>query len=339
MKLRQIETKTIRRNKKNPRGIDIAHEDKKLAMLIDSVVDYGIMVPLVVADKGDYYMLIDGERRFEAAKAIELKKVPAYVFEDKVSSSDVLLCMFHIHHNREQWGPIQQCSALEVLYNKFIKTSTYRDLTDEWEKIELATKFVEQKTGIDHRTARSRILFLRWPVDIKKELYRNPSDAHTYIVEIEEGVILPVIKNYSEYFDGKSVDLVRSSLFKKYAVNAAFKGISVRVASPIFKFETYKSRDRSKILGILDNLINDTHMTYREAREEFDQKFPNARHIAPLSPRKLVNLLNSTCEKIDSFDISSISKSRGRSKATKKELLGSADKLKKSIEDLQDLLE
>lgn len=334
MELREIETKKIKRNENNPRGIDIAKEDKKLAMLIDSIANYGIMVPLILSDKGDYYLLIDGERRFEAAKALGLKEVPAYVFGN-VSSNEILLRMFHIHHNMEQWGPIQQCAALEILYGKITQTSIYQDLESEEEKVELCAKYIEQQTGVEPRTARGRVLFLRWPIDIKKKLYKNPSDSHTYIIEIENGIILPVAKNYPEFLPEESFDPVRRSLFKKLAVNAVSKGISVRAASPIFTFETHEKSERAKIYKIFNDLVSDGRMTYQEAREEFELKFPNAMQIAPPSPRKLFNALCSTCEKIDLFDSSSISRSKGRSKATKSEILDAIKKLRESLTDLE----
>lgn len=106
MQQKQIYTSKIDPNIKNPRRIDIAKEDLKLGSLMDSIKQFGIMVPLVVVPNDGRYMLIDGERRYEVAKSLRLKTVPAYIIEEDLSKKDVLLRMFHIHHNREQWDPI-----------------------------------------------------------------------------------------------------------------------------------------------------------------------------------------------------------------------------------------
>lgn len=118
MKFNFIDISKIDPNPHNPRGIQIAKQDKKLPLLTDSIKNFWILVPLVVVSRGNRYLLIDGERRYVAAKALGLNKVPAYVNEKGLSDNELLYQMFHIHHNREDWGPIPQCRALEPSYNR-----------------------------------------------------------------------------------------------------------------------------------------------------------------------------------------------------------------------------
>ena len=85
----EIDLFKIDPNPNNPRGIDIETKDKKLALLKDSIRQFGILVPLVVARIGSRYRLLDGERRLVAAQALGLKTVPAYVTTKRLTKNDI----------------------------------------------------------------------------------------------------------------------------------------------------------------------------------------------------------------------------------------------------------
>ncbi|MFX1487301.1 MAG: ParB/RepB/Spo0J family partition protein [Promethearchaeota archaeon] len=335
MKLQNIETAKIDRNPQNPRGINVVEEDEKLGLLMDSIEQFGILVPLVVTPENGRYILVDGERRYEAARSLGLVKVPAYVTEKGLSDKDVLLRMFHIHHNREQWGPIQECMALEDTYEKIRKRPKIKGITAEDAKIQAIAEELSKTAGIEFRTARDRVLFLRWPEDVKNNLYKIPSGAHHYIVEIENGIILPALKNYPDYFENVPVNEVRRFLLEKISVNAVGRGIEVRVATPIVKFQTHKTKERKKILRILDDLVRDKNMTYQDAREEFDRQFPEAASTPPPSPRKLLSAICNLCEQIEVFDPESFERSIKRAKASKKDVMSAMQRLIDMLNDLQ----
>lgn len=334
MQQKQIYTSKIDPNIKNPRRIDIAKEDLKLGSLMDSIKQFGILVPLVVVPNDGRYMLIDGERRYEVAKSLRLKTVPAYIIEEDLSKRDVLLRMFHIHHNREQWDPIPQCIALESMYNGLNNRNKIRSIVDEEAKIKTIATEIEQRTGLDDETARDRILFLRWPQDVKNRLYKKPTGEYHHIVEIEKGIILPALKNYPEYFDKVDIDDVRRFLLEKIKVNVT-RGIEVRTASAIVKFKTHTKSEKRKVLRILNDLVKDKNMTYQEAREEFDREFPNANAIKPLSPRKLLTWLLSLIDKIEMFSMDSFSIKTKRSRASKTEVADAIGKLESSLRNLK----
>jgi len=334
MKLERIPTAKIDPNPKNPRWVNAVKEDEKLELLVDSIERFGILVPLVVTPKEGRYMLVDGERRYEAARRLRLEEVPAYVTDKGLSDKDVILRMFHIHHNREPWGPVQECIALEDAYDRIQKRSTVKALRTEEERIQATAEELTKDSGIESRTARDRVLFLRWPKDVKDALYAKPTGAYHYIVEIENHIILPALRNYPEYFDRVPVDDVRRYLLDKITVNAVGRGTEVRVASPIVKFLTHKSNDRRKILRILDDLVRDKNMTYQDAREEFERQFPEATSIAPPSPRKLLSAISGLHESIEVFDPDSFEYSTRRAKASKEEVTEAIAGLMNALRDL-----
>ncbi len=338
MSQRQILTSKIDRNDKNPRGINIVEQDDKLGALRDSIKQFGIMVPLVVVPKKKgRYILIDGERRYEVAKSLGLKKVPAYVTERELNDKKILVRMFHIHHNREQWGPIPQCKALEDMYKEFKKRKNILTLSSEDAKIKVMAAEIEQSTGLDIATARERVLFLRWPDNIKGKLYKYPTGAYHHIVEIENRIILPALKNYPEYFREVSVNDVRRFLFEKIDVNAVGRGTEVRVATKIVKLKVHKKAEKKKVLKILDDLVRDKNMTYQDAREEFDREFPDATALKPPTPRKLLTAICDLCEKVEMFNLESFSrKIPKRSKVTPKKLFNAGQNLMDTLVDLLD---
>lgn len=337
MTQRQIPTAKIDRNDKNPRGINIVEQDDRLGLLRDSIKQFGIMVPLVVVPRKGRYRLIDGERRYEAAKSLGLKNVPAYVTESELSDRKILVRMFHIHHNREQWGPIPQCNALEDMYKEIKKLKKIRTLSSEDAKIKVIAAEIEQRTGLDAATARDRVLFLRWPENIKGKLYKQPTGAYHHIVEIESRIILPALKNYPEYFQKVSVDEVRSFLFKKIDVNAVGRGTEVRAASPIVKLKVHKKSEKKKVLKILDDLVKDKNMTYQDAREEFDREFPDATALKPPTPQKLLTAIHTMCEKVEMFNLESFSRRDSkRGKVTPKKLFDACQNLMDVLVDLLD---
>lgn len=146
MRLSQIEISKIDPNPDNPRGIDIPTEDKELGALKDSIAAFGVMVPIVVTPKGNRFFLIDGERRYHAAKSVGLTKLPAYIIEKEdgraFTPNEMLFRMCQIHHLREQWKAIQQCRALEHIYHAISTSPEIRSLPNERSRIKAAVELL-----------------------------------------------------------------------------------------------------------------------------------------------------------------------------------------------------
>ena len=66
----------------------IRFDDKSLNELSNSIKRYGIIQPLVLRHLEDKYEIVDGERRYKAAKRIGLETVPAIVLENSLTFFD-----------------------------------------------------------------------------------------------------------------------------------------------------------------------------------------------------------------------------------------------------------
>jgi len=337
MDLKHIPIEKIIPNEDNPRGIDIPTQDTKLAQLKDSIAQFGVLVPVVVTPQSDKYLLIDGERRYHAAKAASQKRLPAYVIAgtngEGLSPNDVLFRMFQIHHLREQWGPVQQCHALEKPYKEIIKEPAIKRIEDPRAASKAAAIALAERTGIEERTALDRVKFLRWPDDIKERLYENPQEeGYWYICEIEEKIILPSLVNYPEYFEKVPVDDVRRFLFNKLD-HSLTRSTDVRKVAPYFRAEFKSPADKKKVKSVLGHLVSRPEMSYDDAQNELQKEFPDLLQRDPPSPRKMVSLLVSLETELERFDVSSIVEATRRAKADPEELLDAAQSLFGSISE------
>lgn len=345
MRLAQIELSKIDPNKDNPRGINIQEQDPKLARLKDSIDTFGVLVPIVVAKRGSRYLLVDGERRFWAAKALQHKNIPAYVDESgTLSADDILIRMFQIHHTAEQWGPIQQCRALEGTYRQVRRRSAIKAIKNDKAKVAAIVEALATTTGIEERTALNRVYFLRWPRAIKSRLYDDPLSsgppAYWYICEIEEKIIIPSVSNYPEYFETVPVDEVRTALFEKLEAHSVDKSTEVRKVAPFFRINHSSAADRKKVVTVLKKLHQKREMTYAEAQDEFVARFPDVLKTPPPSPRRLLTLVESLERHLQSFDFEEFEKAKRRGKATPKQVLSGAKSLQATLAGfIDDLLE
>ena len=63
-------------NKEQPRK---SFDEDALIELSESIKQFGVLQPLLVQDKKDYYEIIAGERRWRAAKMAGLKEIPVII--------------------------------------------------------------------------------------------------------------------------------------------------------------------------------------------------------------------------------------------------------------------
>lgn len=112
MKLSKIEP-----NREQPRK---HFEEDALLELADSIKKFGIIQPLVVQKKDDYYEIIAGERRWRAAKLAGLKEVPVIIKEFTKQEAVEISLIENIQ--RENLNPIEEAYAYERLLTEFSLT-------------------------------------------------------------------------------------------------------------------------------------------------------------------------------------------------------------------------
>lgn len=92
-------------------------DEDALVELSESIKQFGILQPLLVSDKGEYYEIIAGERRWRAAKLAGLKEVPVIIKE--FNDQQVVEISLIENIQREDLNPIEEAMAYKRLINEF----------------------------------------------------------------------------------------------------------------------------------------------------------------------------------------------------------------------------
>ena len=136
----------------NPHQPRLQFDDEKMENLAQSIKVHGIIQPLIVSKKGNQYELIAGERRFQAAQKIGLKKVPVIVREaDELQKLELAIVE---NVQRHDLNPIEEGRA-------------YQKLCDEFE---MSQEEVSGKMGKSRSLVANKIRLLSLPIEIQKGL-------------------------------------------------------------------------------------------------------------------------------------------------------------------------
>ena len=109
-----IKITKIEPNRSQPRR---NFEEDSLIELADSIKQYGVLQPLIVQKKDDYYEIIAGERRWRAAKMAGLKEVPV-IIKDYTKQEVIEIALIE-NIQRENLNPIEEAMAFKRLLTEF----------------------------------------------------------------------------------------------------------------------------------------------------------------------------------------------------------------------------
>ena len=92
-------------------------DEDALLELSESIKQYGLLQPILVQDRKDYYEIIAGERRWRAAKLAGLKQVPV-IIKNLTDQENVEISLIE-NIQRENLNPIEEAQAYKRLLNEF----------------------------------------------------------------------------------------------------------------------------------------------------------------------------------------------------------------------------
>ncbi len=92
-------------------------DEDALMELADSIKQFGLLQPILVQDRKDYYEIIAGERRWRAAKLAGLKEVPVII--KNLSEQEIVEISLIENIQRENLNPIEEAQAFKRLLNEF----------------------------------------------------------------------------------------------------------------------------------------------------------------------------------------------------------------------------
>lgn len=110
----KIKITQIEPNKSQPRK---QFDEEALQELSDSIKKYGVLEPLIVTKKGDYYEIIAGERRWRAARMAGVKEVPVVIRD--YTAKEIMEISLIENIQREDLNPIEEAQAYEALISEY----------------------------------------------------------------------------------------------------------------------------------------------------------------------------------------------------------------------------
>ena len=139
----------VRPNKNQPRKNFAAD---KLDELAASIREQGIIQPLVVTKKDDFYEIIAGERRWRAAQKAGLREVPVVIREASDQASMELALIENIQ--RQDLNAIEEAQA-------------YRSLVEHFA---ISQEDVAKRVGKNRTTVTNSLRLLRLPEEVQRDI-------------------------------------------------------------------------------------------------------------------------------------------------------------------------
>ena len=92
-------------------------DEDTLQELADSIKQYGMLQPILVTPRDDFYEIIAGERRWRAAKLAGLREVPVMI--RKYNENEVVEIALIENIQRDDLSPIEEAMAFKRLLEEF----------------------------------------------------------------------------------------------------------------------------------------------------------------------------------------------------------------------------
>ena len=92
-------------------------DQEALEELANSIKEYGLIQPIVVTKKEDYYQIIAGERRWRASKLAGMEEIPAIIREDDDKKNTEIALIENIQ--REDLNPYEKAVGIKNLMQEY----------------------------------------------------------------------------------------------------------------------------------------------------------------------------------------------------------------------------
>ena len=111
--IEQIKLNEIEPNRSQARKI---FDEESLEELANSIKEYGVIQPIIVTKKDNYYEIIAGERRWRASKKAGLDTIPAIVRDNDLQKNKEISLIENIQ--REDLNPIEKARGIKQLMDE-----------------------------------------------------------------------------------------------------------------------------------------------------------------------------------------------------------------------------
>lgn len=101
----------------NPNQARKTFNEEKLNQLAESIEKFGILQPVILTKKDNYYEIVAGERRWRAAKIAGLKTIPSIVRKDNTNDNQKISLIENLQ--RENLNPVERARGYRQIIDDF----------------------------------------------------------------------------------------------------------------------------------------------------------------------------------------------------------------------------
>ena len=116
-KIYKIKINEIEPNKNQPRR---NFNNESIEELSESIKKYGVIQPIIVSKKDNYYEIVAGERRWRASKKAGLTEMPCIIRESEEKENKEIALIENIQ--REDLNPIEKARSFRTLMDEYSLT-------------------------------------------------------------------------------------------------------------------------------------------------------------------------------------------------------------------------
>lgn len=193
-----VKVTSIEPNREQPRK---DFNEEAMGELAESMKVYGVLQPLLVQKKGDYYEIIAGERRWRAAKLAGLKEVPVVIREYTKQQTMEIALIENVQ--REDLNAIEEAKAYQRLIQEF----------------ELKQEEIAARVGKSRVTITNSMRLLKLDERVQEMLIQNQiTGGHARaLLTVEEGELQYKLagKIIAENLSVREIEKIVKSLSKK----------------------------------------------------------------------------------------------------------------------------
>lgn len=162
-------------------------ESESMSELVASIASLGIIEPIVVRQvAADAFVIVAGERRFTAAKLLNLPRVPCVVTQ--CSDSEALVISLTENLQRSDLNPIEKACALQRLLDEFA----------------LSQQEIGKRVGMSQSTIAHHLRLLSLPLEVRRLISEGA-------LSVGHGKVLASMRDEHEAIDA-AMDCISKSM-------------------------------------------------------------------------------------------------------------------------------
>lgn len=241
-------------------------DEDALQELADSIKQFGLLQPILVQDRDDYYEIIAGERRWRAAKLAGLKEVPVII--RNYTNQEIVEISLIENIQREDLNPIEEALAYKRLLEEFnLKQDEVAErvsksrttVTNSMRLLKLCDGVQQMIIDDMLSTGHARALIPIEDAEQQLQLAQKIFDEKLSVREVEKlvkGILKPDNKPKKEetpknlqYIYQDIEDRLKEKLSRKVSINAKGKNGAGKI-----EIEFYSNEDLDRLIEFLSSM-------------------------------------------------------------------------------------